>query len=120
LIGGPEGPPYKLLFTCFAAFVAFTKFQEFCLSRSKKTSAREQSVVAACVLGPDFTMTSGITIANGSGMNTVAAITPADDYAGLERSLRQFQYVRILRWTFRRDGGDAVVSELALTGQDRQ
>ena len=53
-------------------------------------------------------------------MNTVTALSPADNFAGLDRSPRNFRHVRILRWTFRRDGDDAVVCELALTGQDRE
>jgi hypothetical protein len=53
-------------------------------------------------------------------MNTVTAISPAGNYAPLDRSTRNFRHVRILRWTFRRDGDDAVVCELALTGEDRE
>jgi hypothetical protein len=53
-------------------------------------------------------------------MNTVTAISPSDAYhAPVDRSRRYFRHIRVLRWTFRRDGDDAVVCELALTGEDR-
>jgi hypothetical protein len=52
-------------------------------------------------------------------MNTVTAISPSDAYhAPVDGSRRFFRHVRVLRWTFRRDGEDAVVCELALTGED--
>jgi hypothetical protein len=38
----------------------------------------------------------------------------------LDRSRRNFRHIRVLRWTFRRDSEDAVVCELALTGEDRE
>ena len=53
-------------------------------------------------------------------MNTVTAISPADNYGPRVESSSNFRHVRILRWTFRRDGDDAVVCELALTGEDRE
>jgi hypothetical protein len=54
-------------------------------------------------------------------MNTVTAITPSDAYhAPLDRSRRNYRHIRVLRWTFKRDGEDAVVCELALTGEDRE
>jgi len=54
-------------------------------------------------------------------MHTVTALTPSDAYqAPLDRSRRNYRHIRVLRWTFRRDGEDAVVCELALTGEDRE
>jgi hypothetical protein len=54
-------------------------------------------------------------------MNTVTAISPADAYAPpVDRSRRNFRHIRVLRWTFRRDGDESVVCELALTGEDRE
>jgi hypothetical protein len=51
----------------------------------------------------------------------VTVISPGDAYAPpVDRSRRNYQHIRILRWTFRRDGDDAVVCELALTGEDRE
>ena len=38
----------------------------------------------------------------------------------VDRSRRNFRHIRVLRWTFRHDGEEAVVCELALTGQDRE
>jgi hypothetical protein len=52
-------------------------------------------------------------------MNTVTAISEAR-YAPVDRSRRNFRHIRVLRWTFRRDGDDEVVCELALTGEDRE
>jgi hypothetical protein len=53
-------------------------------------------------------------------MNTATA-TPSDAYASpVDRTQRNFRHIRILRWTFRRDGDDEVVCELALTGEDRE
>ena len=40
--------------------------------------------------------------------------------APVERSRHQRQHIRVLRWTFRRDYDEAVVCELALTGEDRE
>jgi hypothetical protein len=37
----------------------------------------------------------------------------------VDRSRRNYRHIRVLRWTFRRDE-DAVVCELALTGEDRE
>jgi hypothetical protein len=55
-----------------------------------------------------------------AGMNTTP-IARHDAYAPpVDRSRRNFRHVRVLRWTFRRDGEDAVVCELALTGEDRE
>ena len=53
-------------------------------------------------------------------MSYVTAISPIDAYASpLERGRQNYRPIRILRWTFRRaDDDDAVVCELALTGQD--
>jgi hypothetical protein len=53
-------------------------------------------------------------------MNTATAISRAEGYAGLDHAPGSLRYVRVLRWTFRRDGDDAVVCELALTGEDRE
>ena len=53
-------------------------------------------------------------------MNTVT-VPPIDVYAApVDRSRRNFRHIRVLRWTFRRDGAKAVVCELALTGEDRE
>jgi hypothetical protein len=52
-------------------------------------------------------------------MNTVTAISDAP-FAPVDRSRRNFRHIRVLRWTFRRDGDDEVVCELALTGEDRE
>jgi hypothetical protein len=53
-------------------------------------------------------------------MNTVTATSPRDAHtSAIDRSRRNNRHVRILRWTFRRDA-DAVVCELALTGDDRE
>src|SRR6185295_18179230 len=61
----------------------------------------------------------GIKIANGPAMN-VTAISPNDTYAPpVDRSRRNYRHIRVLRWTFRRDD-EAVVCELALTGEDRE
>ena len=38
----------------------------------------------------------------------------------VDRSRRNYRHIRVLRWTFRRDLEDAVVCELALTGEDRE
>jgi hypothetical protein len=53
-------------------------------------------------------------------MAHVTVITPSGRYSPpVDRSRRNYQHIRILRWTFRRDD-DAVVCELALTGDDRE
>jgi hypothetical protein len=53
-------------------------------------------------------------------MNRVTAIPPSDPYVPpVDRSRHNFRHIRVLRWTFRRDD-DAVVCELALTGEDRE
>src|SRR4051812_32298621 len=54
-------------------------------------------------------------------MNTVTPISPGDAFPwAVDRSRRNNCHIRVLRWTFRRDGDDAVVCELALTGEDRE
>lgn len=45
----------------------------------------------------------------------IVAYTPA-----VERSRHHGRHIRVLRWTFRRDEDEAVVCELALTGEDRE
>ena len=53
-------------------------------------------------------------------MAHVTVITPSERYSPSgDRSQRNYRHIRILRWTFRRDN-DAVVCELALTGDDRE
>src|SRR5258706_1086855 len=37
----------------------------------------------------------------------------------VDRSRRNYRHIRVLRWIFRRDE-DAVICELALTGEDRE
>jgi monoamine oxidase len=64
---------------------------------------------------------TGTTIAKRTGMNTVTAISPGDAYpSAVDRSRRNNCHIRVLRWTFRRDRAEAVVCELALTGEDRE
>ena len=41
------------------------------------------------------------------------------DAPSVDRSRRNYRHIRVLRWTFRRDD-NAVVCELALTGEDRE
>jgi len=54
-------------------------------------------------------------------MTSVTALSPFDAFpSAVDRSRRHQQYIRVLRWTFRRDRDEAVVCELALTGQDRE
>jgi hypothetical protein len=54
-------------------------------------------------------------------MDHVTAISPRDAYtAPVERSRRNYRHIRVLRWTFRREGDEAVVCELGLTGEDRE
>jgi hypothetical protein len=54
-------------------------------------------------------------------MTIVIASRPLDAYsAPVDRSRRHNQHVRVLRWIFRRDADEAVVCELALTGEDRE
>src|ERR1700733_2908153 len=63
----------------------------------------------------------GIAFAGGSGMNNVATIPPRNaDAPPVDRSRRNYRHIRVLRWTFRRNSEDAVVCELALTGEDRE
>jgi hypothetical protein len=53
-------------------------------------------------------------------MAHVTDITPSERSAPLlDRSRRYYRHVRVLRWIFRRDE-DAVICELALTGDDRE
>ena len=53
-------------------------------------------------------------------MSHAALITPGETSASpVDRSRRNYRHIRVLRWTFRRDE-DAVVCELALTGEDRE
>jgi hypothetical protein len=53
-------------------------------------------------------------------MAHVTAITRSRSVAPpVDRSRRNFCHIRVLRWTFRRDD-EAVVCELALTGEDRE
>jgi hypothetical protein len=53
-------------------------------------------------------------------MADVIAITRSKTFAPpVDRSRRSFRHIRVLRWTFRRDD-EAVVCELALTGEDRE
>jgi hypothetical protein len=53
-------------------------------------------------------------------MAHVTVITPRETYAHpVDRSRRNYRHIRVLRWTFRRDD-EAVVCELALTGEDRE
>jgi hypothetical protein len=64
---------------------------------------------------------AGTTIAKRTDMNTVTAISPGDTYpSAVDRSRRNNCHIRVLRWTFRRDRNEAVVCELALTGEDRE
>ena len=53
-------------------------------------------------------------------MNVIGMPQGAADEAPVNRNRRDYQHIRVLRWTFRRDGGEAVVCELALTGEDRE
>lgn len=53
-------------------------------------------------------------------MSPLTAITPTATCAPpVDRSRRNYRHIRVLRWTFRRDD-DAVVCELALTGDDQE
>jgi hypothetical protein len=49
-----------------------------------------------------------------TALPTVACTPP------IERNRQHRQHIRVLRWTFRRDDDEAVVCELALTGEDRE
>lgn len=54
-------------------------------------------------------------------MNHQASVTPIDSYSPqVDRSRRHHRHVRVLRWTFQRDGDEAVVCELGLTGEDSE
>jgi len=61
----------------------------------------------------------GITFASRSAMNVTAIPHAAAHQAPADRRRRNYGHIRVLRWTFRRDGDEAVVCELALTGEDR-
>lgn len=53
-------------------------------------------------------------------MAHVTVSTPHETYAApVYRSRRNYRHIRVLRWIFRRDE-EAVVCELALTGEDRE
>jgi len=65
---------------------------------------------------PEF---GGITFANRAAMNVTAMPQGAASGAPVDRNRRHYRHIRVLRWTFRRDGDEAVVCELALTGEDR-
>ena len=53
-------------------------------------------------------------------MKTGTARFPGDGYAPrVDRRQREYRHIRVLRWTFCRDGHESVVCELALTGDDR-
>jgi hypothetical protein len=54
-------------------------------------------------------------------MNTATVALLQDANASpVDRTRHTNHHIRILRWTFRRDDEDAVVCELALTGEDRE
>jgi hypothetical protein len=54
-------------------------------------------------------------------MRNVTASPRLDAYsAPFEPGGHNYRHIRVLRWTFRRDGKDAVVCELGLTGEDRE
>ena len=62
----------------------------------------------------------GAAFATSPAMADVTTVTPHTTYAPpIDRSRRNFRHIRVLRWTFRRDD-EAVVCELALTGEDRE
>jgi hypothetical protein len=53
-------------------------------------------------------------------MAHVTGVMPGETRVpAVDRSRRNYRHIRVLRWTFRRDE-DAVVCELALTGEDRE
>src|SRR5262249_52904657 len=54
-------------------------------------------------------------------MTTVTATSLDQAYGSpVDRSRRNQHHIRILRWTFHRDDDEAVICELALTGEDRE
>jgi hypothetical protein len=54
-------------------------------------------------------------------MTQALTVSPGDAHGtGVERSRHHYRHVRILRWTFSRDGDESVVCELALTGEDKE
>jgi hypothetical protein len=53
-------------------------------------------------------------------MDHATSSLPLDAPAvSIDRSRHHFRHIRVLRWTFTREG-DSVVCELALTGHDRE
>ena len=53
-------------------------------------------------------------------MTHLTAMTPVETYTPpVDRSRRNYRHIRLLRWTFRNED-EAVVCELALTGEDRE
>jgi hypothetical protein len=53
-------------------------------------------------------------------MTHVTGLTSSETSAPpIDRSRRNYRHIRVLRWTFRRDD-EAVICELALTGEDRE
>ena len=53
-------------------------------------------------------------------MPHLTAMTPVETYTPpVDRSRRNYRYIRLLRWTFRHED-NSVVCELALTGEDRE
>ena len=52
-------------------------------------------------------------------MGYLTAAAPHESSSPIDRSRHRFRYIRLLRWTFRRDG-DKVECELALTGEDKE
>jgi hypothetical protein len=54
-------------------------------------------------------------------MDYLTSLRPAAGYAPpIDRARRRQQHVRVLRWTFERDGNEKVVCELGLTGTDSE
>ena len=79
------------------------------------------AAAAASLRGERRGLVTGILLADGSDMNRVPAIPTVETTPALaERHRRSHQYIRILRWTFRREQHERVVCELALTGEDRE
>jgi hypothetical protein len=60
-------------------------------------------------------------LANSFYMNRVPALSTIETTPPpIERNRHNHHHIRVLRWTFRRDQGERVVCELALTGEDRE
>jgi hypothetical protein len=54
-------------------------------------------------------------------MAHLTSITPVETYVPpVDRRRQNYRHIRVLRWTFRHEDQDAVVCELALTGEDRE